>query len=488
MHAREIRGIETMLASVIIAMVAITAAALVLYVVMPYIHKSTSTQINVPPPLITSSEIIYYKPADIYYLLLHISNPSPEYIRLESIVIENCNGTVIKFIPVPKRNSTIVPVGEHTFNSSQMWASTLQATINPSYLNYQTFNYLRNLPQPEGTFAPTVNVTIDITNIKLLYPILNISLTGTSTEYVYPILHILGIGVEYYILCPTYSYVLPVSILNFVIGELRKPGTAKMEGYIDINYYCSNSSVTFQNLLYGEQPLSGGSPPYTLYTDLSNIHSIAIRLVSHYPLISNGQENFVHGELYLYVNGKLEYEYKYNWTLTFIYLPDCIQYVNVSFYVLKLPRIMSFNNVNMNIGIALVNNTTSALISQENIKISAPSILALTENFTNYVENPITKPGSGTLQPSSIYIEYINSTLVHPEVYDPSTQQSYPITVTIRGTLFNYTDIIGPYEYRTIALEFKSNHPIPPDECYMVTIDTDKGPLIIRNNGFIIMS
>jgi len=488
MHARKTRGIQTLLAGAIIAVVAVICAVILFYSLTPSIIKKTTAKTNIPPPLLASSRIVYDKSSGMYYLLLHIYNPNPEYIIIRHILVEYCNGSVIKFLHVPRRNSTIVPVGEHIFNSSQMWTSAILVTINPAYLNYQISNYLQNLSQPEGTFAPIVNVTINITNIKLLYPILNISLAGTSTEYVYPVLHILEIGVEYYILCLTYSYVLPVSILNFVIGELRKPGTTKMEGYIFLEYYCSNSSVTLQNLLYNEPPQGGGLHPSTLYIDLSNIHNIVIRLVSHYPLISNGQENFVHGELYLYVNGKLEYEYKYNWTLTFIYLPDCIQYINISLSVLKFPRIMSFNNVNTDIGIALVNNTTSTLISQETIKISAPSVLALTENFTNYIENPIIKPGSGTLLPSSVYIKYINSVLIHPEVYNPSTQQGYPITVTIRGTLYNYTNIIGPYEFKTIALEFTSNSLIPPNECYMIVIDTDKGPIIIRNNGFTVIS
>ncbi|NPA23792.1 MAG: hypothetical protein GXO23_05825 [Crenarchaeota archaeon] len=491
MHVKNSRGIETAITVIILTTVTIIGATLLLYGVLPFINKETTSHLNVPPPLITSSTIIYDKSTNLYYLLLHIANPNPEYIRVEHILIEYCNGTIIKFISVPKENSTIVPIGEHKFSSTQMWLSSLRTTIDPEYMSYQIYNYVMRLPNGIGIFAPIANVTIIITNIKLLYNILNVSLESTSTK-LYPILYILGIGIKYYIKAyPYYSYSatggtyeIPVFVLSFVIDYTKEIGTTKMEGLLSLTYSCANSSITLRDLEYGNPPLTGGTY-HSLYIDLSDIHSITIKLVSHYPLVSNGQENFVKGTLYLYVNNRLIYKYNYNWTLTFVFQPYFMQYVNVSLYVLKFPRVMSFNNVSMNIGIALLNNTTSALISEEHIEASAPSILALTENFTKYIENPIFKPGSGTPQPSSISIKYINHTLVHPEITDPQTSQSYPIVITIRGTLYNYTNMIGPYESKTIALEFTSSTPMSPNECYMITIDTDKGPIIIRNNGFI---
>ena len=158
--------------------------------------------------------------------------------------------------------------------------------------------------------------------------------------------------------------------------------------------------------------------------------------------------------------------------------------------MIKFPRVMTFRNVNINIGIALANATTSAIIARESIGIEAPSLLLLTENLTKYIENTILTTTVSNPPPQSVSIKYIEARSIHPLSYVPTVNgiaYSYA-GLTIRGTLYNYTDIIGPYEFKTIALEFTSNSLISPNECYMIVIDTDKGPIIIRNNGFTVIS
>ncbi len=490
MRAKETRGIESVLAVIILISIAIICGVLTFYFVTPFVSKEASSHSRVPPPIMASSSIIYYRPANMYYLVLRIMNPNPEYLRLKNIILESCNGTPIKVLPVPKENVTIVPYGIHTFNSSQIWQEKFKAMIGPLYLIWKVNNYISSYPAFQTLqLEPIVNITINIGDIKLLYPILKV-VWNTTNVPIPPGIAILNLEIRYYVK-PYLSLSSETSTEIYYLG-------------LSIAFFNNTGLISFDFTPAFPEGAQIYQSTYNQQINLADIHSISIRIIDHYPPLYNGVSNTIYTEVYLYLNGKEVYSNAYNWTYTFSatsysYEPSLLQFVNISIFLLEFPRVMVFENPYINLGLGILNSTTSTIIGEEQISIRAPSVLALTKNITEYLENTVlslSEAGSYIANPTStspppqtsVYVPLTSLTLVHPVLKSTLLNIYAAPEVTIEGTLYNFTNIIGPYEFKQIALEFTSNVPIQSNGCYIIMIDTDKGLMMIRNNGFIIVS
>ncbi len=323
----------------------------------------------------------------------------------------------------------------------------------------------------------------------------------------------MSISIIFYMKPPPYPY-YPYE-KNFVIFDLflriyaeprflivlTPPSPEAPLGQMKYIYFTDGAGVWFCVGLVNANVVKGSTVIYTPFSyltpspvpaqsifNMKYLHNITLKIVSHYPLI-RGEYNYnaVNITAELYWNNYKIYSGKFNWTYPDIPLyslsaPQSRFYVNITVKVISFPRIILFKNVSLNIGIALLNNTTSAIITEERIRVRAPSILALIDNFSNYLLNTIiSNPSEASTSNSSVIIVY-NNVSMHTAWLPQFTQ---PIGQII-GTIYNYTNVLGPYQCENIAITFSPRSPISPNECYMIVIDTDKGPIILRNNGVII--